>query len=192
MDNHNQHSLSLQVNEDVQLKLLEERHSTAYYELTDRNRRYLREWMGWLDEERSVEQTCEYIAMRLQQYIQHQGFLLGIYYQQRLVGSIGLHALDWSKRKGEIGYWLDAGTQRQGVMTDACRALTTYAFDEYQLNKVEIHCGVGNLRSRRIPERLGYKLEGIVRQNEWLYDHYIDHAIYGMLAGEWDAEKTFR
>ena len=63
--------------------------------------------------------------------------------------------------------------------------MITYAFDVYGLNKVEIHCATENRRSCAIPERLGFKQEGVLRQGEWLYDHFVDLAVYGLLASEW-------
>ena len=48
-----------------------------------------------------------------------------------------------------------------------------------------IHCAVGNRRSRAIPERLGFTQEGIARDAEWLYDHYVDLVTYSLLAPEW-------
>lgn len=70
-------------------------------------------------------------------------------------------------------------------MTSVSKALTDYAFTELKLNKVEIRAAAENQKSRSIPERLGYKEEGTIRQAEWLYDHYVDHVVYGMLAEEW-------
>jgi len=75
-------------------------------------------------------------------------------------------------------------------MRKACRSLVEYAFDEWHLNRVEIRCAVGNTKSRAIPERLGFKSEGILREAEWLYDHYVDHIIYGMLARDWPATRS--
>ena len=71
-------------------------------------------------------------------------------------------------------------------MTRVARALTDYAMNELKLNKVEIRCASGNLKSRSIPERLGFVQEGTIRQAEWLYDHYVDHIVYGVLAEEWN------
>jgi ribosomal-protein-serine acetyltransferase len=47
-----------------------------------------------------------------------------------------------------------------------------------------------NLKSRAIPERLGFELEGVQRQAEWLYDHFVGHALYGMLADDWKDGKN--
>jgi len=66
--------------------------------------------------------------------------------------------------------------------------LTDYAFKELNLNKVEIRAALENKKSRGIPERLNFVNEGCNRQAEWLYDHYVDHVIYGMLAEEWIEE----
>ena len=70
-------------------------------------------------------------------------------------------------------------------MTRVAEALTEYAFKELALNKVEIRVAVGNKKSRSIPERLGFINEGCIRQAEWLYDHYVDHVVYGILSEEW-------
>jgi ribosomal-protein-serine acetyltransferase len=80
-----------------------------------------------------------------------------------------------------MGYWLDAAHQGKGIMTAACREMIKHAFQELDLHRVVIACATENLRSRAIPERLGFKLEGVARQSEWLYDHFVDHAIYALL-----------
>jgi ribosomal-protein-serine acetyltransferase len=73
-------------------------------------------------------------------------------------------------------------------MTRACRAMTTAAFADLHLNRVQIRCAVGNQRSSAVPRRLGYQYEGTLRQLQWLYDHFVDLEIYGMLAAEWSPE----
>ncbi len=72
-------------------------------------------------------------------------------------------------------------------MTKTVKALMHYAFEELQLNKVEIRAAVGNVKSRAIPERLNFTIEGTIRDAEWLYDRYVDHVVYGMLVKEWQA-----
>ena len=100
----------------------------------------------------------------------------------RLADTINLHDIDSESRKANVGYWLGAECQNRGLMTKACRVLLDYAFQELNLNRVEIPCTVQNTKSRAIPERLGFVQEGVIRQAEWLYDHYNDHVIYAMLA----------
>ena len=179
--------LCIQIDAELQLRLLELRHAKAFYELTLRNREHLRRWMPWAESEPSLENIREYLKFRLLQFANGEGSQWGIWYQDMLVGTIGYNNLNWANDKAEIGYWLDASTQGKGLVTRACRTLVTYAFDEYGLNKVEIHCGVENQRSRAIPERLGFTQEGIIRQVEKFRDHYADQVYYGILASEWKA-----
>lgn len=101
-------------------------------------------------------------------------------------GVAGFNSINWSNNTAYIGYWLGEGYQGNGIMTRVAKALTDYAFTELKLNKVEIRAAVGNKKSRSIPERLGFVNEGCIRKAEWLYDYYVDHVIYGILADEWN------
>ena len=103
----------------------------------------------------------------------------------QLVGVIGFVSFDRKNRRTEIGYWLAAEVQGRGIMTRACRAIVAYAFHELTFNRVEIRCATGNARSASITGRLGFRLEGTLRDAEWLHDHFVDHYVYAMLASEW-------
>jgi ribosomal-protein-serine acetyltransferase len=81
---------------------------------------------------------------------------------------------------------LDAGHQGKGIMTACCRAFIAYGFNSWKLNRVTIECATHNTRSRAIPECLGFKFEGVIREVEWLHDHYVDHAVYGLLRSDYE------
>jgi len=69
---------------------------------------------------------------------------------------------------------------------DRCeRALVGYAFDVWKLNRLEIRAGTENYRSQRVPERLGFVNEGVVRDAERINGRYVDHVLYSVLAREW-------
>ena len=175
----------MRIDDDTELRLHEERFAEEYYRLIDRNRQHLRQWMQWLDEEQSVDDLRVFMRESRLQFANNQSLQTGIWYKGQIAGAIGFHNLDWIDRKVEVGYWLSADQQGKGLVTKACRTLVNFAFDQYQLNRIEIHCATGNRRSRAIPERLGFTQEGIIRQAQWLYDHYVDMVIYGILESEW-------
>lgn len=174
-----------QLSEDAELRLLEAHHAQELFDLTDRNRNYLRQWLPWLDSAMTAHDTRNFIKDALQQFAANEGFQAGIWHKGELAGVIGYHKIDWFNRQVEIGYWLGAEFQGKGLMTEACRALIDHAFRDLKLNRVTIRCASGNTRSCAIPERLGFTREGTIAQGEWLYDHYVDLVVYGMLAGEW-------
>ncbi|MCY0877368.1 MAG: GNAT family protein [Firmicutes bacterium] len=178
------------VNETIQLQLLTLKDADAVFQLTDHSRQYLREWLPWVDSTKSVEDTRRFIQFSLNQFAANNGFQAGVRYQGELVGCLGLHGIDWTHRLTSLGYWLGEPYQGRGIMTAAVRAAVTIAFQEYQLNRVEIRAAVGNRKSRAIAERLGFLAEGCVRQAEWLGDRYVDHIVYGMLREEWPPDLT--
>jgi len=184
-------TLRIRIDADIELRAIEERDAADIFALTQANRQYLRQWLPWVDGTRFVEDTHAYIRTMNIQRTTNASFGCVIFYRRQVAGTISFHPVDWSNRRVEIGYWLGAAFQSKGLMTKACKAMVAYAFDEWHLNKVEIRCATGNIASCAIPQRLGFTLEGIIRQAEWLYDHYVDLKVFGMLESEWQTTTTW-
>src|SRR5690349_8451876 len=131
---------SLKVDEEIELGVLEERHAQPLFELTDRNREHIREWLPWIDFTNSVDDSRDFIRRSLKQFSENNGFQAGIWYRGELAGCIGYVYLNWPTRRTEIGYWLSKDFNGRGIMTRTVRWLTGYAFGELSLNRVEIRC----------------------------------------------------
>ena len=174
------------IDEELSLKLLELKDTERVFELTNQSREYLREWLPWLDNSKKLEDTKEFINICLKGFAENKSVNTVIMYKGQIVGVAGYNKINWSNKTAYIGYWLGEEYQGNGIMTRVAKALTDYAFKELKLNKVEIRAAVENKKSRRIPERLGFVNEGCIRQAEWLYDHYVDHIVYGLLAKDWN------
>ena len=155
------------------------------FALTDANRAHLRTWLPWLDGVRRLEDTRAFIRTAEMQASRNDGAQFAVRVDGAIAGVIGHHRIDWRNRHTSLGYWLGAAYQGRGLVTAACRSLVAHAFDAARLNRVEIRCAVGNRRSCAIPRRLGFRQEGVLREAEWLYDHFVDHVIFGMLASDW-------
>jgi ribosomal-protein-serine acetyltransferase len=167
------------------LRLIEERHGPELFAAVDRDRPYLREWLAWVDATHSVDDTLAFIRASLEAFANNQSITAGIWFHGELAGVIGTHRIDWLNRKTEIGYWLAQRFQRNGVMTDSCRALITHLFRERGLHRVECLCATGNARSCAIPQRLGFTREATLRQAQWLDGRYHDLYLWSVLQSEW-------
>lgn len=95
----------------------------------------------------------------------------------------------FAHRVDEIGYWLAPPARGRGLMTRAARVLTTHGLGPMGLHRIEIRCATGNHASRAVPERLGYRLEGVLREAEWISGHDDDLAVYALLKQEWEAAR---
>lgn len=180
---------SLSKSNDVKLHILQVEDAERLFSLTNKNRKYLREWLPWVDATKTSEDSKQFIQSSLEQYAKGTGIQFGIWFQEDIAGAIGLHYININNRKTSIGYWLGQDYQGKGIMTTACTLLIEYCFNKLHLNRVEISCAVGNSKSCAIPQRLGFTNEGIIRESEWLYDHFVDHEFYGLLAKEWMINK---
>ncbi len=173
-----------QIDNEVVIKLLEPRHSEELFNLTEQSKSYLREWLPWIDYNKSVDETKSFIESSLKQFGNNDGFQAGIWYKDQLAGVIGLHSISWSNKSTTIGYWLGESFQGKGIMTKACKALIEYVHNELDINRIEIRVATENNKSKAIPERLGFKNEGHLRKVEWLYDKYVDHYVFGLVKEE--------
>ena len=174
-----------ELGDGVRLKLLEVPDTDDLFQLTNENREALRRWLPWVDAVRAPSDTARFISASQQQWASNQGFQAGIWVQDRLAGVVGVHGVDWANRATTLGYWLGEQYQGRGVMTRSCRALLETAFGVWGVERAELRAAVGNAASRAVAERLGFTLEGVLRSAEWLYDHFVDHAVYSLLRVEW-------
>lgn len=177
----------IQLNARTSLRLLTGEDAEAFFTLADSCRPHLRRWVPWVENMHDVADAAGFIAICYAQFEQEKGLMLGIWHDGQFAGVVGYHSIDWRSRNAVVEYWLGEAFVGLGLVTTACRKLIAHAFEAVELNRLEIRCAVGNLKSRAIPERLGFQAEGVLREAEWLHDHFVDHQVYGLLAREWRA-----
>ncbi|WP_071459617.1 GNAT family N-acetyltransferase [Bacillus massilinigeriensis] len=127
----------------------------------------LKPWMPFAQREQKEEEVELNIRQSQIEFLQRKDLRLLVYLKETddFVASAGLHRIAWDVRKFEIGYWIDSRYSRKGYMTEAVEGITKYAVKELGARRLEIRCDPLNKKSRAIPERLGFILEGILKQN---------------------------
>ena len=127
----------------------------------------LRPWMPWAREPQSAEVTERHC--REMQAKWHAREVLDFCFFRRgdgaFVGKGGLHTIDWSIPKFEIGYWVRTSCARQGYGTEATSAMARLAAQALAARRIEITTDARNDASRRVAEKSGFVLEGILRQS---------------------------
>lgn len=169
---------------EVKLSLSIPQYAEELFELTDKNRDFLKQWLPWLDTATKSSDTKEFIEDQLLRYQRGEALHITIFYRDKIAGVLGYNRIDRLNDTGHIGYWLARDYNGKGIMTASVKDLIEVGFDYYSLNRVEIHCAVYNHKSRAIPERLGFQQEGIIRSAEKVYGKYLDHVIYSLLKQE--------
>ncbi|HWI61083.1 MAG TPA: GNAT family protein [Symbiobacteriaceae bacterium] len=162
----------------------------AFYEAADESRAHLNPYESWVNDYTSVDQAIIHVNRCRARWIVRQEFAAGIFDKQtgRFLGAAGIHGVDWERRVFEIGYWVRATEQGKGYITEAVRLLTTLAFERFGARRVEMRMNSRNERSWRVPERLGFKLEGVLRNATPDPDKPGDERIYGMIPEDFAAQ----
>lgn len=144
----------------------------------------LQPWLPWARNTPSLEATREFCERSEQQIESGSDFplLMRSRSTDELLGSVGLHRIDWDVPAFEVGYWCDSRHVGNGYVTESVRRLAFYVFEELAGARLCLHADTRNVASRAVAERLGFSLEGIARKDSRDHtDQLADTAIYARL-----------
>jgi RimJ/RimL family protein N-acetyltransferase len=161
----------------------------------DASLEHLRSWMPWaMHEPEDLEAKIARLRRFRGEFDLDRDFVYGVFNQDEseVIGGTGLHT-----RAGEgaleIGYWIHVGHINQGLATEAAAALTKVAFEVNQVKRVEIHCDPNNIQSAKVPRKLGYVQEAILRHRQRTPEgEPRDTMIWTMLAEEYTSSAIRR
>ena len=108
----------------------------------------------------------------------------------RLIGLCSLFAFHLPSRRCEIGYMLARDCWGGGLMHEALQALLGYGFGVLDLNRVEADIDTRNTASERTLRRLGFQLEGTLRERWIVAGEVSDTGLYGLLRHDWLASDA--
>jgi len=128
----------------------------------------LRAWMPFARDEPTVEGNEAWVRQAAANWIARKDLPMLLFLKGggTLVGSSGLHRFDWDIGKFEIGYWVRTKFAGQGYISEAVDGISRFAFAHLKANRVEIRCDVNNVRSAAVARRCGFRLEGILRNDD--------------------------
>ena len=150
--------------------------------------RYLR-FYPWTD--RTEAEARDFVQMFLDQQADHprRKFQLAITLPDsgRLIGSCGIRRKPDNNREADIGYELAPEHWGRGYATEAAMAMVDFGFRELELHRISSWCIADNAPSARVLERVGLRLEGRLRENDYFKGRWWDTLLYGLLEDEWNA-----
>ena len=166
----------------VRLRPLEVRHAEEFAAHLDRAREHVRPWVGPSFLTAGVEGARATLSRYAASQAADGGRLVGIWWDDRLVGGVMFVSFSAAAGSCELGCWLEPGAEGRGLVTRAATVLLDHAFDERGLHRAEWRCRADNVRSAAVARRLGMTLEGTLRQ-AWRNDGtWYDTQVWGLLA----------
>jgi RimJ/RimL family protein N-acetyltransferase len=136
-------------------------------EAVEASHEHLLPWMPWAHAEPEPLQTkIDRLRRFRSAFDLGQDFIYAIFNRDetKVLGGTGLHTHVGEKAR-EIGYWIHADHTGEGLATESTMALIKVAFEIDDVERIEIHCDPINAKSVKIPEKLGFTLDGIIRKS---------------------------
>ncbi len=146
------------------------------------NRSHLDRWLRWSGAITTLSETISFVKDLTEK---PGAFHEGIWCADALAGGAICWGIEPASRCAEVGYWLSADRTGHGVATGAVASVIRGLFEQSGVNRIEMQCAVDNVRSRALPERLGFQFEGIRRESHRIANQFVDHAVYSLLAREY-------
>ena|SRR5579862_3426620 len=136
---------------------------------------------------RSVEESSELIRRQHEWYARREGIRWGITRkgENSVIGSCGFFKFDEEFQRAELGYELARASWRQGIMSEALRAIIAFAFTEMGLSRIEAVVDDTNEPSKALLRSLGFSHEGTLRQRFFFQGRFWDEHYFGLLREEW-------
>jgi RimJ/RimL family protein N-acetyltransferase len=103
----------------------------------------------------------------------------------QLIGNCGLRLKSAHALEADIGYELSPEQWGKGYATEAAQAMVNLGFSEFNLHRISAWCLADNVGSVRVLEKVGMKLEGKLRENEYFKNRYWDTLLYAILENDW-------
>ncbi|GAF02565.1 GNAT family N-acetyltransferase [Saccharicrinis fermentans] len=172
------------VNNNICLRAIELSDAPIIFNTIDTQRAYLSEWLPFVRLTLDPQDTVNFVHTVMEAAQKGDEFVYVVELNGEFVGVINIRVLSSANRIVDIGYWLSEHFQKKGVISSAVVSLCNYAFDQLNMNRIQIRCGKGNMSSKKVPQRLGFTYEGIIREGEWVNDKYIDLESYSLLKKE--------
>ncbi|WP_276132684.1 GNAT family N-acetyltransferase [Polluticoccus soli] len=182
--------VSILIDNELLLRSFQPDDAPALFKAVDESRMHLRSWLRWVDATTKQEHILQFIQRTQQQLHNQQALELGIFHNRDIIGGIGMHDWDHLLKKAQLGYWIKKEYEGQGIINKCLVRFIDFLFEKPGLNKIEIHFMPANKRSAKVAERLGCKVEGVIRQSYFMNGRLEDLVITGLLKTEWKSPNN--
>ena len=124
-------------------------------------------WLPWADHKPTLEESETFVREAQTKWNSRTDLCLYIFDSsgKELLGATGLHRMDWSVPRFEIGYWVRTSQANKGIATESVKAVALYAFKQLNAKRVQILCEENNTASRLVAEKAGFIHEATLKNH---------------------------
>ena len=122
-------SSEITVDEHISLRIPSIEDAKILFQLVEKNREYLREWLPWVDSITSLQDEINFISTSRKNHIQGDSGLWLIVKNNYPIGTLSLNWIDWNNNSCGIGYWISQEKSGNGIIANSCRCLINHLIE---------------------------------------------------------------
>jgi ribosomal-protein-serine acetyltransferase len=166
--------------------------ATTIFSAIDANRKHIRPYMLWEKHTLKIEDLMQYLFDKEKLTKLGEKVEYGIYLNNEYIGNIGVININQKNKSAEIGYWLAENFTKKGYMTEAVKILEKEFFENFKLNRIQIHCDEQNEASKSVIKKCGYKFEGTHREDSFneYFNNFRNTLMFSKLQSEYKTDKA--
>ncbi len=147
-------------------------------------------YFGLNDEGLAAEKAKFHGGGHTTHQISFKNFIMTDKSSGRILGHCGFHTWLARHSRAEVGYHIiDEADKNKGYMTEALKAMFIYGFEQMNLNRIEAFVGPNNIASQALVKRLGFIMEGVLREHYYKPPAIEDSICFSLLRREYDVVK---
>lgn len=182
---------AIPLTEDAELRPLEPWQAAEFLSHMDRARDGIDPWIPWATRSTDLDSARATLQSYADRQAADSGRIFGIWLDGTLVGGAMFVRFDAKAGTCEIGVWSEPAGGGRGLVGAAVRHLIDYALVERGLHRVEWWNSTVNARSRAVAQRMGMRLDGVMREFTLHNGVRLDYEVWSLLAREWHpADRT--
>jgi RimJ/RimL family protein N-acetyltransferase len=143
--------------------------------------------VDWGIDELPTEQTAlAWTTGHAEQWNKGEGrqFAIADPHTDVLLGGVNFHHIEPAHHRAEVGFWLAPGARGRGIGSGAVAAACRWAFERWDLVRIEMTTLPGNEGSLALARKIGFQREGLMRSRNFERGEQVDLVLLSLLAGE--------
>lgn len=118
-------------------------------------------------------------------------YTLGLFIDDIFAGEVNLNnVVRGAMQTGTVGYWIDRKHAGNGYIAEGVAVLAHFAFEEFKIHRIEVCIIPRNTNSKKVMEKLSFRLEGLSERFLEINGVWEDHLRYGFTIEEWHNRKS--
>ena len=147
-------------------------------------------WMPWCHENYAIEESESFIENSKTDWVSETEFNYAIFDAEtdNFLGGVGLNQPNKTHKFYNLGYWIRVSKQNKGTASAATELLAKAAFENLEINRIEILAALENIPSQKAAEKAGATREGVLRKRLMIGDRNHDGVMFSFVREDFQNE----